>query len=145
MLRLGAGALVVFVLAGYAAALVPFRRGLADLAQFPRSLWPHSGYRSRHSWRRRIVLSYLLAGWPAFVVVTAWWNSKQRATLVDEWAFYRAEHEQAAAVSSAPEPKDGDFVTPSDEPVIDHTGDAGNPADSGNPAEHHPGGADLRR
>ena len=96
-------ALLMFLLAGYAVALVPARRCHRDIGRFRRNLWV--GYGSRDRWLRGIELAYVAGGWPALAVALAWRRSTTREGLVelrDRLREVQDEPERSGAGSGSP-------------------------------------------
>jgi len=76
----------------------PFvRKGVADVGRIPGAVWRITGYRDRKAWRIRMIVGYVLGGWPGGLVVLVWRRSQERETLRDEWHLLieerRARHE----------------------------------------------------
>ena len=84
--------------AGWILAYRPVERALADVARFPRSLWPYTGPHRRHHWRVLLIGGFALGGWPGMFAARAWYRAGQRAELLEEvrWRKTRARPGTAA-------------------------------------------------
>lgn len=79
------GLVAVVAILGWVICFPIIRRGLADVRRIPGAVWRVTGYRNRKAWRNRMVVAYVLGGWPGGLVVLVWRRSVERATLRDEW------------------------------------------------------------
>jgi hypothetical protein len=84
MLTLAIVALSAAVL-GWVVAFPFVRKGVADVGRIPGPVWRVSGYTNRKALRVRMIVGYILGGWPGGLAVLVWRRSEERETLRDEW------------------------------------------------------------
>ena len=73
---------IVALVAGYLVALPVMSWALHDLRRFHHYDW--SGYGRPAPWRNAFVVSYALAGWPAFVVAFMWRTRFARRAMIEQ-------------------------------------------------------------
>ena len=102
--------LLVLVLTGYAAALLPVLWARYDISAIPGSIWRYAASpRPRQVWRTCLVVGYVCGGWPGLIVAIGWGLSRDRSVLREEWAHLHRRnvesHYRAAPPAAEPEPE----------------------------------------